>query len=263
MPFARSRPSAPMPCSLLLILGHLLTIWALCIWVIKHYPDAGESHVHWQPDRPRLPKPSRRPRGSDPISTSHNRFRNAMRARGRAILIGAATRLRIHAVLTVRTPATPDELVAMWLPTARRLNRLTGHAPYLAVPHFHSGMRGHIHLLVPRRIPYRALQRIWPHGHVRIYASSTDRHTHREAGRILARYVTRSWVLVSDEWPLNARRYWAPRRFVPRWETATAESLREARQMVTEAMGAPPTESWNSTMVPDWSGPPVAIWRWP
>ncbi len=71
---------------LLLTLGHLLTVWMLAIWVIRHYPDAGETHVHWRPDRPRLPRTGRRPRGSDLTTASNNRFRNVMRARGRVSL---------------------------------------------------------------------------------------------------------------------------------------------------------------------------------
>ena len=248
---------------LLLTLGHLLTVWMLAIWVIRHYPDAGETHVHWRPDRPRLPRTGRRPRGSDLTTASNNRFRNVMRARGRVSLNAAANRLWVHAVLTVRANVTAEGLLAEWTVAVRRINRVTGGKPYLAIPHLHSGQRAHIHLLLPRRVPYRRLQHAWRAGSVRIYARHSDRHTHREIARILARYSTRSWVLVADAWPFNARRYWAPRRYVPRCETATAVVLGEARRIVTDAMGSQPTDTWNSDMMPDWGGPPTHIWRRP
>lgn len=249
---ARATPTSPICYSLLLILGHLLTIWALWVWVVKHYPEACESHVHWQPDRPRLPRPSHRPRGSDPLTASNNRFRNVMRARGRVVLISAANRLWVHAVLTVRTNVTAEGLLAEWKIAVRRLNRITGAGPYLAIPHLHSGSRAHIHLLLPGRIPYQLLRRAWRAGAIRVYARHSGRHTHRETARILARYATRSWVVVGDAWPLNARRYYAPRRFSPRLERLAAPSLGDARRIVTRAMGAPPAElsKWSLFSIP-------------
>lgn len=248
--------------ALLLTLAHLTTAYVFAVWVIHHYDDAGETRLHWLSDAPRRRRAPPTPRGSDVVAARRNQFRNAIRARSRVILIAAANTLWVHAVLTTRRPMTLSELEAAWTPARRRLNRLTRRGAYLAVPHVNAATRSHIHLLLPRRIPHRSLQRIWPAGIVRIYAIHSKDRTRREVARILSRYVTRWWLTFADQWPLNARRYWASRRHAPRYATTTVASLTEARRLMTDVMGSRPTETWSSEYVPDWSGPPTHVWRW-
>jgi hypothetical protein len=118
----------------------------------------------------------------------------------------------------------------------------------------------HAHLALSEYVHYRTLRRLWVHGivDVRKIRAGGGRESARQAGRYLAKYVSKSPVASEHQ-----HRYDVRQGFQPVAVRVAGFDAREVwRELVAGMGGELPAYTWESGTATDWTGPPVTFLGW-
>jgi hypothetical protein len=205
-----------------------------------------------------------------------NRRRNGQRARSRVRRycvgngLSRLITLTFDATLGAR-PTSRDAAMragALWLKRVRRAGHLRAGRPYVIVPELHKdGVHYHLHVAVSEYVPKRVIAESWGLGFVDVRQLRRHRGKHgaapkgqenRAVAGYVAKYVGKSY---GDPEP-GRHRYEVGQGCQPESVQIMARSREDWIVQASSVMGRPATDSWVSSFVEGWLGPPALSLRW-